>query len=121
MCGTTNVVKLLAAPRLNLSGAKEPRGSPVGSSAESPPAALAASTDMDPPVAQWLHAVREVMARTDDVGNRFAEEARKMHYGEAEERAIRGRATRAEAEALVEEGIEVIPLPLPSILKKDLQ
>ena len=109
ICGETDVTKLLAAPRLNLSGAKEP-SSPGGTSVEDSSHA-----------AHWMRAVREVMARTEDVGERFADEARKMHYGETEERGIRGRATRAQAEALVEEGIDVMPLPLPEMLKETLQ
>jgi hypothetical protein len=64
---------------------------------------------------------RQVLAHTENVGERFAEEARRMHYGEAEERAIRGQASREEAVALMEEGIEVLPLPLPAALKETLQ
>ena len=112
ICGERDVVKLLAAPRLNLSGAQEPRASQQ----------VAAAPDTGvPDAAHWMRAIREVMARTEDVGERFADEARKMHYGEAEERGIRGRATRAQAEALVEEGIEVMPLPVPDALKETLQ
>ena len=56
-----------------------------------------------------------VVAHTEDVGDRFSEEARAMEDGEAERRAIRGRATFEEAKALLEEGIEILPLPvLPS-------
>ena len=51
----------------------------------------------------------------------FAEEARRMHYGETDERAIRGQATREEAQSLVEEGIAVMPLPVPPALKGPLQ
>jgi hypothetical protein len=69
----------------------------------------------------WMRAVREVMANTEDVGERFAEEARRMHYGEADERNIRGRASREETEALLEEGIPVLPLPVPKGLKGPLQ
>ena len=61
------------------------------------------------------------MANTQDVGEHFAEEARKMHYGETEERAIRGKTTVDEARALVEEGIDVLPMVLPQSLKKPLQ
>ena len=68
-----------------------------------------------------MRAVREVMANTENVGDRFADEARKMHYGEAEERSIRGQATREQAEALLDEGIAVMPLPLPPALKETLQ
>jgi hypothetical protein len=71
--------------------------------------------------AAWMRAVQHVMANTDDVGKRFAEEARRIHYGESEERAIRGQATMAEAKALVEEGIAVVPLPVPAALKGTLQ
>lgn len=53
-----------------------------------------------------------VMAKTEDVGDRFPEEARKIHYEENGERAIRGRATPDEAKALIEEGITVAPLPV---------
>jgi len=77
-----------------------------------PPAALQAA---------WMHLVRQVMARTEDVGERFAEEARRMHYGETEDRGIRGQATPAETEALLEEGIAVMPLPLPPGFKGTLQ
>ena len=112
ICGERDVVKLLAAPRLSLSGAQEPRASQQ----------VAAKPDAGvPDAAHWMRAIREVMARTEDVGERFADEARKMHYGEAEERGIRGRATRAQAEALVEEGIDVMPLPVPDALKETLQ
>lgn len=68
-----------------------------------------------------MRAVREVIAKTEDVGERFAEEARKMHYGEAEERGIRGQATPEQTEALLDEGIAVMPLPMPAALKETLQ
>ena len=56
---------------------------------------------------------RHIMATTEDVGSQFAEEARKIHYGEVKERGIRGQATREEADSLLDEGIAVVPLPLP--------
>lgn len=68
-----------------------------------------------------MKVVREVMARTEDVGERFAEEARRMHYGEIAERGIRGQATLAETRELLEEGIDVAPLPIPENLKRPLQ
>jgi hypothetical protein len=71
--------------------------------------------------AAWLRAVQHVMNNTTDVGDRFAEEARKIHYGETDERAIRGRATPDEAEALREEGIDVMSLPVPAALKGPVQ
>ncbi len=71
--------------------------------------------------AGFLKALRHVLANTEDVGQRFADEARAMHYGDAEQRSIRGQASRAEAIELIEEGIEVMPLPLPEIAKETLQ
>ncbi len=62
--------------------------------------------------------VSAVLSSTEDVGTGFADEARRMHYDEAPERAIRGQTTDEEYEALKEEGIDVIRLPLPR--KEDL-
>lgn len=66
---------------------------------------------------QLLRQVREHVEKNfDNVGERFAEEARRIHYGEAEARDIFGRATLAEAKELLEEGINVRPLPeLPKL------
>jgi len=71
--------------------------------------------------AALLNIARHVVANTEDVGSSFPEEARKMHYGETEARNIRGHATPEETEELIEEGIAVMPLPLPDVLKEPLQ
>ena len=60
-------------------------------------------------------------ANTEDVGDRFPEEARRIHYGETAERGIRGRASADDAEALREEGIEVVSVPVPVPLKGTVQ
>jgi hypothetical protein len=109
LCADTAITKLLSAPRLNL-GASQPAARQDVMA--TPDAAMQA---------QWLKMVRHVMANTEDVGEKFAEEARRIHYGEVEERGIRGQATRQETEALVEEGIGVLPLPIPEALKGPLQ
>jgi hypothetical protein len=62
--------------------------------------------------AELLTALRHVLAHTEDVGSRFAEEARRMHYGELEARNIRGQTSVREAAELIDEGIEIMPLPL---------
>lgn len=122
LCGDSAVTKLPSAPRLNL-GAASGEAAPTkaragdGESAATPVAAM-------PPAAlqaAWMHMVRRVMASTEDVGERFAEEARKMHYGETDERGIRGQATPEQTEELLEEGIAVMPLPLPPGFKGTLQ
>jgi hypothetical protein len=90
-----------------------------------PPAAPATDVAVPQPDPEsggaWLQLARRVLSNTEDVGDQFADLARKMHYGETEARAIRGKTTWEEATSLVEEGIEVIPLPIPESLKTPLQ
>jgi hypothetical protein len=71
--------------------------------------------------AAFLKGMRELMGRSEDVGNSFADEARKIHYKESPERSIRGQTTLDEAEALRDEGIEVMAVPLMPVLKNTLQ
>jgi len=112
VCADASITKRLSAPRLNL-GAIEPHDAPTQ--------ALALGDEPLNMQAALMALARRVLANTDDVGDKFAEEARRIHYGEAEERGIRGKATPAETEALMEEGIAVMPLPLPEALKGTLQ
>ena len=72
---------------------------------------LSANPEMAKAVEMMREIGRQVRANSDYVGPRFAEEARKIHYKEAPARSIYGEATREEAEALSEEGIEFFPLP----------
>ena len=58
----------------------------------------------------WLQAVQHVLSNTEDVGARFSEEARRIHYGESEQRGIRGQATAEQRAELADEGIEVMQL-----------
>jgi hypothetical protein len=106
LCGGKEIEKRLSAPRLNLGAGKEPA------------APAPATPDQN---GRWLRAVRELMASTEDVGERFADEARRIHYGEVKERGIRGQATREESAALAEEGIAVMQIAMPSALKETLQ
>jgi hypothetical protein len=111
LCADKVIVRLPSAPRLNLSGAQEPvAATPLAPVDEN--AALQA---------RWMQMARHVIANTEDVGERFADEARRIHYGEAEERSIRGKASAEERAALQEEGIEVHPLPVPLVFKDTLQ
>lgn len=97
VCGSAEVEKALMAPGVASSdGAEEDR-----------PLSRPAS-----PAEQALRALREKIEReAENVGRRFADEARRIHHGEAPERAIYGEARPAEAKKLVEEGIPVAPLP----------
>lgn len=110
LCADKVVVRLPSAPRLNLSGAREPE--------QPPPAAKDPATELQ---ARWVQMVRHVLDNTEDVGKQFADEARRIHYGEAPQRGIRGEASAEEREALREEGIEVMPLPIPAAFKDTLQ
>ncbi|OGA97171.1 MAG: hypothetical protein A3E25_20440 [Burkholderiales bacterium RIFCSPHIGHO2_12_FULL_69_20] len=116
MCGNQQVTRLPSAPRLNLSGARAPTTQDaVAPSAPVPAAAVEPSPAQMQ--AMWLRAVQQVLKTTEDVGERFPEEARRIHYGETEHRGIRGQASVEERAALADEGIEVMPLPLPAALK----
>ncbi len=114
LCGDKSVDRLPSAPRLNF-GASPP-------AENSKPAAIAAPAPAPSPEAVtlqnlWVEAVKHVMERTEDVGERFSEEARRIHYGEAESRGIRGQATPEQRAELADEGIEVVSLPVPPALK----
>jgi hypothetical protein len=116
LCGSTHIVKMLSAPRLNLGALQITDSAKPAQPRQTP--APAVPTDMQ---ATWMKMVRHVLANTDDVGTQFAEEARKIHYGESDARNIRGQATPEETEALLDEGIDVLPLPVPAALKGTLQ
>jgi len=117
LCGDKAVTRRPSAPRLNLSGAREPAAAAAPGPAAAVPAASPGAGDQAALQAAWLRAVQQVFERTEDVGERFPEEARRIHYGETEARGIRGQASAEERAALAEEGIEVVALPLPVPLK----
>jgi hypothetical protein len=104
VCHSSHITKQLSAPRLNLGqveSAKEASEQRVW--------------------ADRLRVLRQWVDQTEDVGERFAEEARRIHYKEAPERGIRGVTSRDQAQALLEEGVEVMPLAVPDLLKEKLQ
>jgi hypothetical protein len=113
LCADRVVVRLPSAPRLNLSHAREPQ--------PQQPTLPAVADDGAALQKRWLEVVRHVIANTEDVGERFADEARRIHYGETPDRAIRGQASADERESLRDEGIEVHPLPVPAAFKDTLQ
>lgn len=117
LCGDTAVIRLPSAPRINVGRHPEPAQTPT-SPPSAPPSAESMAMTLQ---SQWLRAVGHVMSTTEDVGERFPEEARKIHYGEVEERGIRGRASQEDAQALRDEGIEVMAIPIPDALKGPAQ
>jgi hypothetical protein len=104
VCGSDQVSKELHAPYVNTGTPRQP-AKPAGASRE-----VAQQAVFGKAVAQL---VNHVLANTEDVGEAFPEEARKIHYQEAPERAIRGHATLDEVAELRDEGIEVVALPIP--------
>jgi hypothetical protein len=97
-CGSADVRKAPMAPAVKRVREKAPAGPPL--------------RDERRQTFAFLKNLRDhLKANAEHVGLAFAEEARKMHYGEAEERNIYGEATREEAVALAEEGIPALPLP----------
>jgi hypothetical protein len=110
-CGDASITKKLSAPRLNLSAQTIPT---QDSNASPSPELVQAAVEA------WTVISRKVLANTEDVGTKFAEEARRIHYGETESRGIRGQTTVKEAKDLVEEGIQIMPLLLPEALKNPL-
>lgn len=123
-CGSTKVSKALMAPQIAPSRSKaraERRvqsgegpgeGRPITPNVPAPGSEDARRMEMQRQFLALMHHVRrEVEEKAEYVGDRFAEEARKIHYEEAEVRGIYGEATLEEARQLDEEGIEVLPLP----------
>jgi hypothetical protein len=149
MCGSAKIIKKPSAPRFNLGKSVAPstetvavskteskteaNGAPASTSTELAVKTAASNqtqqviqrSKLSPEVAEvmqaaWLEVAKHVMANTEDVGSSFASEARKIHYGEADERAIRGHATPDQTMELLEEGIDVMPMPIPESLKRPL-
>lgn len=121
MCGDAQIQRLPSAPHV-VTSTHHPRPQQT-EPASSGEACSTQAQPLDPQALQaaWLKAVAHVIENTVDVGPQFAEEARRMHYGETAERPIRGQATPDEARLLRDEGIEVAALPLPAALKGPIQ
>ncbi len=124
LCADSHIKRMPTAARLNVSNLRGTQAVPAEAGAKAETAPVTAVAVSNPPAnaqGQMLQALQQVLAQTEDVGPRFAEEARRIHYGETEHRAIRGQASPADAVALAEEGIPVLALNLPASLKGTLQ
>lgn len=139
LCTDKGIQKLPSAPRLNLGAyqaadqtrdavaqghvRKTPSAEPL---VEALPRGTDAMMGMQGGISAaaqsaFLRALRHVVTTTEDVGERFATEVRRMHYGELEARNIRGQTTARQAVELLEEGIDIMPLPLLPGVKETLQ
>lgn len=137
VCGDAHVTRVPSASHVVVSShsskAKTPGSAPTSATPSAPASSMASAPVVtsggdkapDPEVvrqlqAMWLNTVREIVSNTEDVGERFPEEVRAMHHGDAPERAVRGQASPEERQALRDEGIEVIALPVPEVIKGSL-
>lgn len=110
VCDSAKVEKAIMAPRLAAKSTKAV-AEPVAPNPET-----ASPLMMSPEAQEIATKLRELRAHVENnaenVGRRFPNEARKIHYGDSEHRAIYGQATADETRSLLEEGVEVMPLPL---------
>lgn len=104
LCGSTDISKGLHAPYVNVGSAPQKSEAPASG-------VVAANAG-----AEVAKLVEHLIANTEDVGEAFPEEARKIHYRETPERRIRGQASQDEVRELRDEGIDIVTLPLPTYL-----
>lgn len=109
-CESSKIEKALMAPSVSTSKSK--KGAVVPSQ---PNTAIAANPEVEKQFKELTAQIRkfrdDVETNSENVGDKFSEEARKIHYGEAEKRGIYGQASAKDVKSLVEEGVEVLPLP----------
>ncbi len=115
-CSSTRIEKRIMAPAIGKSSGGPPKEAAAFPQPPSPvelPQPVAILSEREQATRAMLRAVREHVTKTADyVGTGFAEEARRMHYGESEHRSVYGEASTEEARALLDEGIEIHPLPI---------
>ena len=125
VCDSTEITRMPSAPHIGKSSSTElaiPKVEPENLSGGVVALTGSDHFQLEAQVqAAFLKGMRELMGRSEDVGDSFAEEARKIHYKESPERSIRGQTTLDEAEALREEGIDVLSMPMIPALKNTLQ
>jgi hypothetical protein len=117
VCGSAKVEKAIMAPQIASKKGRDiaaPAPEPAGPVAETAtPASTPLLLAQERELRAKLKELRDHIVKTaDNVGDRFPNEARKMHYGDIEHRPIYGEASPDEARALIEEGVEVSPLPV---------
>jgi hypothetical protein len=111
VCGSTKVGKVIMAPQVaRRDRAPEPVANVPAPAAPQPVAVVSeAEQELRAKIREFRD---QLLAKSESVGDRFAEEARKIHYGETEHRTIHGQATPEEARELIEEGVEFHPIPV---------
>lgn len=115
ICQSAQITRRVSAPHLNVSHLKaerEPRPkTPVKQPTGRAEVMAPSGGQLAQLQAEVLRHIRQIVSQADNVGARFADEARRMHDGEIEHRAIRGTATLEECQALAEDGVAIMPIP----------
>jgi hypothetical protein len=113
-CGSAKVERAIMAPQIVSKKARETAApAPAASTDVTAPASTSLMMAQERELRAKLKELRDhIVKNADNVGERFPNEARKMHYGDIEHRPIYGEASPEEARSLIEEGVEVSPLPV---------
>jgi len=109
ICGQSDVAKTVMAPNVGTKGNRASAQVPMRGGGQPAPAEMKAM------LAALAKAQAKMLEGSEHVGSRFADEARAIHDGDAPERAIHGQATIAEARSLADDGVPVVPLPMPFV------
>ena len=113
VCDSVKVEKAIMAPRIARKRGEKPAPAPAPARPNENPAPTPMLMSQENELRAKLRELRDfVKSNAEDVGERFPTEARKMHYGEIKHRPIYGEATPDDAKSLVEEGVDVMPLPV---------
>jgi hypothetical protein len=120
VCGSTNIAKAVMAPNLGRKGNQEPVASMSPEKRPEPQGAtrpvtneVSVPVEYQEMISKLAKAQEKMLANSEWVGEKFADRARDIHYGDADEKPIHGTASREEVAELTEEGIAALPLPLP--------
>jgi hypothetical protein len=113
-CGSAKVERAIMAPQIvNKKGRENEAPAPAAAAEVTAPSSTPLMMAQERELRAKLKELRDhIVKNADNVGERFPNEARKMHYGDIEHRPIYGEASPDEARALIEEGVEVSPLPV---------
>jgi len=124
VCGVSDVGKAVMAPAVARKGNQASHPVPDKPAPSSPPAVAAGGPKIPPQVAAMLHvyaaAQAEALKESTWVGDKFPDQARAMHYGDADHAPIHGQASRQEVEDLIEEGVEIAPVLFPVVPPTDV-
>lgn len=117
MCGSVNVAKAIMSPAISAARKKERQidvaaAAPPADASDQPPAPVALLDERHRRLRAMIREVRaDIMEKSDNVGRRFPQEARRIHGGEAPPRSIYGEASGEEIQELLEDGVKILPMP----------